>query len=143
MKFNNKKYNEEFIQSALRTLVDATEDNNVTAMCIKQNFENSLSFKSINKLAFSSENKYSAVELENNLVFAMGAYEFLNVQKDAQIESKIDEYLSKGLRVITLVVGNENITGNKLTAQHEVVGILVLEDHIKEDAKENENENAE
>ncbi len=96
------------------------------------------------KIPFNSENKYSAIYLENNL-YLKGAYEKLLpkctkyltnkgeekiIINQQNIIKEIEKYTKKGIRVIALAKGNNTL--NDLT----FLGFVTLKDELRKEAKE-------
>lgn len=114
-------------------IVHATKDNNSTSKAIKKSFGFKSSAISVKALPFMSENKYSAASFKGGETFVMGAIEYLKLQDRQLVISKAHEYTSKGYRVV--VVGQcLGIEKDKIYGEVTPLGLLVIKDHIKEDA---------
>ena len=127
---------EKDIAKIIKTLVDATKDDNPTARAIKQEFENLNDFDSYSAIPFSSERKYSAVMLEDGRSIVMGAREFVP-HTNKEVDEICKEYEKDGMRVLVLGLHTHVITIDERLKESEIIGIIVLKDHIREDAPAN------
>ena len=128
------KQKEQEVGSILKTLVVATQDNNVTARAIMDEF-NSFEVKSFyDGISFNSKRKYSAVRFTDGRTYVLGAQEFVNInnQEVADI-CKIQEL--KGNRVLVLGVTKKPVDPEKNLPPLDGVAVIVFQDHIKDDAR--------
>lgn len=119
----------------LNTLVVATGDTNVTAVAIKNAFKGNNTLDYFSALPFNSERKLSAVMLKDGRTIVVGAREFVP-HKDKKVDEKCESYEKEGLRVLVVGVYKQAITPETKLGNCDIIGILVLEDHVKEDAIE-------
>ncbi len=127
---------EKDIAKVIKTLVDATGDENSTSRAIKKEFENLNNFDSFSAVPFSSERKFSAVMLEDGRSFVMGAREFIP-HSNKEIDEMCKEYEKDGMRVLVLAKYTHVITADEKLDESDVVGFIVLQDHIRDDAPSN------
>lgn len=118
------------------TLVDATKDDNATACAIKNEFSSLNKFDTYSAIPFNSQRKFSAVMLEDGRSIVMGAREFIP-HKNKEIDEMCKEYEKDGMRVLILAQHNHVISIDEKLEESEVLGFLVLRDHIRDDAPEN------
>lgn len=123
------------VEDILLTLVNATKDENSTALAIKNSLANSEIFDFSSSTPFNSERKYSSVSLIDGRTFILGAREFL--PHDNVIDKQCEKYEKEGLRVLILCLSKQVIVENDSLPNLENVAIVVLEDHIKDDAIKN------
>lgn len=128
------KETEEEIAVIIHSLVEATKDENVTALALKNHFANKELVKTIKTLPFSSDNKYSGVTLDNGVTYIMGAIEFMNIKNKESLIKQSEEHTSKGYRLLTLAKGRKEINSEKYDDELEAIAFIILQDHIKEDA---------
>lgn len=126
---------EDEIKQILHTLVDATGDNNSTANAILTSCGDARVIKCYGEIPFNSERKYSAVFLSDGRNVVLGAREFLGC-KDEEIIRKCKEYERNGLRVLLVGQTKKEVSTQKELPKLEFLAILVIEDHIREDAYE-------
>jgi len=124
------------IKNILINLVKATKDENATAKAIINEFSDLYEkFDVVSSLPFCSENKYSAIEVkENSYIF--GALEFLNVKNKESFNKIINPFLNQGKRVLAIGKSKSSIKDNKISGNVEILGFVIMEDHIKDDAIE-------
>ena len=129
------KTGEEEIKRILHTLVDATGDNNSTANAILLSYSDSPVFEFYGEIPFNSERKYSGVFLSDGRNVVLGAREFLGCE-DEDIIKKCREFERQGLRVLLIGQTKKEISVEKDLPKLEFLAIIVIEDHIREDAYE-------
>lgn len=130
---NGKK---EELENILHTLTVATGDTNITAKAIAKAYEEKELVPYFSSLPFNSERKISAVMLKDGRSIILGAREFVP-HKDLSIDKQCEEIEAKGLRVLVIGVHKQVVTPETKLDNCQIVGILVLEDHIRNDAIEN------
>ena len=118
------------------TLVVQTGDRNATARAILNKFNGLNQFDSYSAIPFSSDRKFSAVMLEDGRSIVLGAREFIP-HNNPEIDAKCKELESNGLRVLLLVQQRHVVSLDEPLEEGEILGVLVLEDHIREDANAN------
>ena len=67
----------------------------------------------------------------------MGAYGYLKAKRSESLDRAIDSYASRGYRCLVVVKSKKPIVDRKLPDRFEYLALIVLSDHIKEDAKDN------
>lgn len=115
----------------------ALGDDNLTARALKNKLKCEVSFTPTQKLAFSSERKFSAITFENQGTFVLGAPDYVVKDLDSQIKRLIDEHLSNGRRVLMLASA-ENFPSEDGSISGAVtpLTLIVLEDNIRPEAVE-------
>ena len=132
----DKSIPESYVAQAISNLLWATNDKNATAVALRQVYDLELSAGIKVALPFSSENKYSGATFKGGKTFIMGAPEFLPLKDKPGILKRCEEYTKEGLRVLVLGEGKEEIANNKYNGQLTAVAMLVIKDHVREDALE-------
>ncbi len=127
---------EKDLAKIIKTLVDATKDDNATARAIKLEFENLNNFDSYSAIPFNSERKYSAVMLEDGRSIVMGAREFIP-HTNKEVDEMCREYEKDGMRVLVLAQHSHVISIDEKLEESQVIGFIVLQDHIRDDAPAN------
>ena len=94
------------------------DDNNPTAIALKNRFGKNDDFNLIKKIPFSSAKKYSGCEFEEGK-YLMGAPEFIL----DKVPKKIEEYSEKG-RIILI------------SHDKKPIGLIILQDKVRNNAKE-------
>ncbi len=124
------------IDSVLYSLVKSTKDENSTAKAILNAYNNEKLISVSKALAFNSARKYSAIMCDDGRTYVLGAREFLP-HKGKKIDEKFIEYEKQGYRVLLLGYSNIGLNEESFMPNVEPVAIVVLEDHIKDDAIKN------
>lgn len=132
----NGAFSEDELASYIYTITKTTENNNKTAEALLNKYENATLLNTIAALPFSSETKRSAITLENKHTFIMGAAELMNLTNKERTLTILNDYASRGLRVLTLAHSLSPIKGEEITGEFEAIALIILSDHIKQDAPE-------
>lgn len=131
-----KSYKEEDIELIIANILSATKDDNATAKALKKAFPFNATEEAVYVSSFNSENKYSFVTFKKN-TYVLGAADGMKMDGKEKILKLIQTYTASGKRVILLGKGKEKqLDGTTLNCKVEPLAIVVLEDHIKEDAKD-------
>lgn len=124
------------LDDIIGSMLTAIDDNNQTARAMVSHFGYSKVYQSETILPFSSERKFSAVTFKSGETFAMGAPEFVMKGRPKDVDKLIESYATKGFRVLLVVKCNGQIENDKLPAEKTALALIVIEDHIREDAVE-------
>ena len=127
---------EKDLAKIIKSLVVATKDDNATARAIRKEFYKLNSFDSYSAIPFNSERKYSAVMLEDGRSIVMGAREFIP-HNDPKVDEECRVYERQGMRVLVLALHKHVITIDEKLEESQIIGYLVLQDHIRDDAPDN------
>ncbi len=126
----------EEIKNALASLVNNVGDTNPTALAIKDytvkltNYQNAVSV-----VPFSSQRKYSGINLENGSLL-MGATEFIFKDMSPELKEEIESYSARGMRVIAVASGTSQMIDNALPEGLELMGLVLIADKIRAEAKD-------
>ncbi|MCR5348612.1 MAG: HAD-IC family P-type ATPase [Bacilli bacterium] len=118
-------------------ILDATQDNNATAKALRERFGGRNKVPTNGVIPFDSERKLSAVSLREGGSYVVGAYGYVPSKKEDEITLLLQSYEKKGYRCLVLGYSKNCIENGVLPKNYEICGVLVLSDHIKEDAKSN------
>ena len=116
------------------SMLSATEDNNQTAIALADKFGYNLKFRPVTVLPFSSDRKLSAVTFEDMGTYLLGAPEFVLGDMGVRIRRLVDDYASQGYRVVCLAHSPTEIRNGRLPGVRRPICLIVIEDHIREDA---------
>lgn len=129
---NNKKE----MSNILANIAKASEDENATIDAIKRKFvKQDTKWQAVEKIAFSSQNKWSGISFEKNGTYIIGAPEIILKQQFCEYKSIVENY-SKDYRVLILVHSKDIINNSELPKQIEVIGFVLLLDTIRKEAKQ-------
>ena len=129
-------YSEIYINQAISNVLCATQDYNTTAKALRSYFSLELSSGVIATLPFYSVNKYSGATFRGDKTFLIGAPENLPLSNKAGVIKRCEEFTKNGYRVIILGEGRGLIRDNIYTGIVEAVALVVLREHIRDDAIE-------
>ncbi len=128
---NSQSYS---LSEIIGSMLTATQDNNQTAMALANKFGYSMTLKPKTVMPFSSQRKLSAVTFEEEGTYMLGAPEFVLKDMGVRIEKIVAENAANGYRVMVLAHSPAEISGEKLPAVRRPLCLLVIEDHIRDDA---------
>lgn len=131
-----KKNLKNTIGDIMGSLLTALDDNNQTSRALATHFGYSKELTAASIVPFSSTRKLSAVTFKNGETYVMGAPEFVIKTKDEELDKLVKQYTTKGFRVLVLAKCEGEINGDKVPVNRETVAVMVIEDHIREDAPE-------
>ncbi|MBE5736467.1 MAG: HAD family hydrolase [Clostridiales bacterium] len=118
------------------SMLTALEDNNQTSRALITHFGYSKDLTAETILPFNSTRKMSGVTFTTGETFVFGAPEFVLRTKNAQVENLVKTYASKGFRVLLFAECDGEIKEDKIPLKRTPIAIVVIEDHIREDAME-------
>lgn len=124
------------LEDIISNITSLTGDDNATAKALKSTFKISRKSEASIILPFNSVNKYSGITLNTGVTYLLGAAEYLKIENNTDLYEKINEFSKKGLRVLTLVKGVGTIKDNKFDGKSIPLGLVILQDHVKDNAKE-------
>ena len=105
------------IKEIVQNIVSYTNDNNATSIILKEYFGTKKTFDIVSFENFSSATKKSSITLANNVVYSLGAPEF--VLNSQEMKKKANEYSSKGYRVLAVASNKEDL------------GLIILADKLR------------
>ena len=129
-------YSESYISQAVSNTILATNDNNGTAKALREYFDLQLSNEVLVALPFNSDNKYSGASFRGDKTFIIGAPEFMDIRNKPGVIKRCEEFTKDGYRVLVLGEGKGLIKDNKYNGILDPIALIVIKDHIREDALE-------
>lgn len=128
----NNNYTKEEFKKIILKIVNGLDDNSSTFKAIRDKYQDKIKQEVIDTIPFSSERKFSALQIKDDYSYYIGAYEY--IVKDRELDySKIKDYLND-YRILTVCKTKDNLT-NKPT-NLEVVGFILIEDEIRVEASD-------
>ncbi|MDR1697581.1 MAG: HAD-IC family P-type ATPase [Erysipelotrichaceae bacterium] len=120
----------------LSEFVQASTDTNVTAKTLREHFTATPSYTVDKTIPFLSENKFSAISFVGKGTYVLGAAEMIKGLDRETTLLRAQQYSSKGYRVLGFFHSSGRIEKeNVLPKQLKCLGLVVMSDHIKEDAQ--------
>lgn len=129
-------YTETELSQIISNVIKATKDDNFTSRALNERFTYEMSAVLVKTLPFCSENKYSAASFKGGKTYIIGAPEFINLENKASILRRCSEFTCLGYRVLVVSESDGEITDKTYTNVSKAIGIIVLQDHIREKAIE-------
>lgn len=129
------KYNEENINKIIGAITYTLDDENSTFNSLRKYFKENPNWEYKNKVPFSSERKWSGVSFKEEGSFVIGAPEFVLNEEYIRIKDKVEEYSSKGYRVLLLSKYNKDLTNDKLDKDIEKIALIIIEDKIRDNVE--------
>ena len=124
------------IKNILANIAKFSEDKNSTIIAIKNRFRKvSKKFTPINKVAFSSEAKWSGISFETEGSYIIGAPEFVFKDNFEDYKELVDKY-SSDYRVLVLAHSNNKLANNKLPKNVKLIGFVLILDKVRKEANE-------
>ncbi len=113
-----------------------SEDSNSTIDAIREKYNAKLKndYDVEQKIAFSSEKKWSGIEFKEKGSYIIGAPEFILKENFEKYKEKIEEY-ANDYRIILLAHSNNSFQNKELPDEIEVLGLILITDKIRENAK--------
>ena len=126
---------EHTIKRIMGSMLSALGDNNQTSQALINYFGYNKELAPVITIPFSSSRKLSAVTFDGCGTYIMGAPEFvLPNTKDEKLSNMVEQYSKDGYRVLVLAHSPKSIQKDTLPETREAVALIILEDHIRENA---------
>ncbi|MBO5327813.1 MAG: HAD-IC family P-type ATPase [Clostridia bacterium] len=122
------------VKDIMGSMLKALNDGNQTSVALFNYFGYSQKLNAKAIVAFSSKRKLSAVEFEDAGTFCFGAPEFVLKPMPNEVKKAVENYASKGLRVLVLAHSNGKIEGDNLPENFEPVALISIADNVREEA---------
>ena len=110
-------------------------DNNATFLALKDYFQENVTFEVLDKVAFSSERKWSSISFKEVGTVVVGAPERLIERTDEKLSKKVLDTQKEGKRILGIAYTNEVIKEEILPGLL-MIGYIVLDDPLRKNAKE-------
>lgn len=127
--------NDERINEIIGNMLYSSKDDNATAKALNNHFTKQNSFITKKYYAFSSENKFFAVDFEKEGTYFLGAPEYVSdLSKYPKLKEEIENHLHLGRRTLLLSHSkdyNENSFDKATTTP---IGLITLIDNVRQDA---------
>lgn len=134
-----KTYNDKILPHSFNDMmtafVNGMDDNNATFHAFKKYFKGDNSFEIADKVAFSSERKWSSISFKEEGSIVVGAPERLFDKSKENMPEAINELQKSGKRVLGIAYTKSIISEPELP-ELEVIAIAILEDPLRKNAKE-------
>lgn len=112
------------------------DDLNNTSKAIIEYTEAKRKLKTVAVLPFSSAKKYSAVTVENEGTYVLGAFEYIFKDKKIEDNEVIASAVKDGKRVLVFAHSNDDICNGDIRGDINLLAVIILEDEIRNNIKE-------
>lgn len=129
-----KNHTDYTIREIVGSMMNAFEDVNPTSEALIRYFDKNDVLTATGTIPFSSKRKYSAVTFGEEGTFIIGAPDFVLKDNLDKVESKVARFAKQGCRVLVLGQTNIKITDDELPRTVKPLALIVIQDHIREDA---------
>ncbi len=120
------------IATIIADVVHNLNDNNPTAVALKNKFSQVTGRKAALKIPFSSARKWSGCQFETGESYVIGAAEFVLNEINAEITEKINAYSSQGFRVLGLAKATGDL--NSTETDNQLLALIIISDNIRPEA---------
>ncbi|MEG1751446.1 MAG: HAD-IC family P-type ATPase [Clostridia bacterium] len=124
------------LSQIMGNLLDAQLHQNATGRALIEYFGKDGTLTINQNLQFSSSRKFMATQFDKQGTYALGAYGFACNSQEDEIKSKVSALSKMGKRVLVLTHSNSSIVNDSLPPDMQVIAIIGVMDHIREDAIE-------
>lgn len=131
----DKHYDENELFELISDFAYAQDADNITMGAVKAFFNRPSGNKIVKAQAFSSEFKYSGVELKSGS-FILGAPEFVLRENLNTFKKQIEAHSKKGERVLVFGKYSGKLNGKALKDKFEAISLVMLENPVRENATE-------
>ena len=123
------------IKRIMGSMLSALGDNNQTSQALINYVGYNKEMTPVITIPFSSSRKLSAVTFDTYGTYIMGAPEFvIPNMSDTKLKAMIEQYAKDGYRTLLLAHSDKSISKDTLPEQREPIALIILEDHIRENA---------
>ena len=127
-------YKKDFVEKILFTIVHAFPTINPTQKAIMNKLTKSNNFKVINKIPFCSDKKWSAIEIQKEGAFVLGAPEMILTDNYDSISNLVESEAKLGKRVLLLAKVNNIALKNNILTDVVPISLIFIEDVIRNEA---------
>lgn len=125
----------EEMENILSILGKYSQDNNATIEAIRDKFTKKVEQNKVKEIPFASDKKWSGISFENGESYIIGAPEYVLREEFGKYKSKIEPYI-EDYRVVVLAKSKEILNKETLPEKIEYLGMILLTDKIRLQAKE-------
>lgn len=124
------------IEEILPNFLGAFQATNQTSLALQNEFSIKHDYLVKRILPFSSTRKMSAVQFEHKGTYVLGAPEYVYDYSDDDLNALIKINQQKGYRVLMFAKSSSGIKKGSVDGRLDPVAIFIIEDHIREEAKD-------
>ena len=130
------RFIEEDVRMVMADYVHAMRSDNDTMAAMRKYFTGRATQEAMAALPFTSEKKYGGVSFHEDETFLLGAPEILLGEELPRYADLINEYSSRGCRVLLLCLYDGQLTDETLEAERMPIALILLSNKIRPEAPE-------
>ena len=124
------------VEDIMSSMVAALGTSGSTFEAIGERFKSENIYECCGTVPFSSARKWSGADFGDKGRFIVGAPEFVLKERYESVRADVEEYGSKGYRVLVLVYTQQPFVDTMSVAEMRPVALIILSDKIRENAEE-------
>lgn len=128
------RYIESDIEMIMSDYVYAMRNDNETMAALKKYFQGEVHQTANDSLPFSSKRKFGGVSFHSDETYILGAPEILLGDKSREYEEVIEQYSSKGCRVLLLALYDGNLSDESFNSTMMPLALILLSNKIRREA---------
>ena len=130
------RFEESDIRMIMADYVAAMQSDNDTMTALRRYFTGEAQQEAIRAMGFSSKRKYGGVSFHEDETYLLGAPEILLGDRFADYEEQINEYSSRGCRVLLLTLYDGYLFDEELCSDNMPLALILLSNKIRPGAPE-------
>ena len=127
---------EQYLGQWVSNLLRATNNKGPIFETLKQKYGFELSAGIVSALSYNENIKYSAATFKGGKTIVLGDPQFVPIKNRIGILKRCEEYINNGCKVLVVGEGKEQISEAGYPSELDAIALIVLKDHIRDDAFE-------
>ena len=127
---------EQYLGQWVSNLLRATNNEGSVFETLKQKYGFELSAGIVSALSYNENIKYSGATFKGGKTIVLGDPQFVPIKNRIGILKRCEEYINNGCKVLVVGEGREQISEVGYPSELDVIALIVLKDHIRDDAFE-------
>ncbi len=133
----SKEANENLFRILISSYNVTSKEDNFTAKALRDKFGNELYYTEQETIQYNSINKYGAASFNMVGTICVGAFGFVPLSSgQTKVKRDVNKYSELGYRVLVVARSTSYIKNGDLPNDLFPIGLIILHDHIRENAKE-------
>ena len=129
-------YTMQDVAQIISNILKATKDSDFAAKALQKQFDYELIGKVNDVIPYNSETNYRAATFTGGETFVIGEISSLDLPNASAIEHRVEEYTSKGLKILVLAKAKKPISDHKVAGTVDPIALIILQDVIEQETVE-------
>ncbi len=129
-------HSHEDVETILAAFYYGEEPDNETAAAMARQFAKQTSWKTLSRIPFSSETKWSGADFGTQGRYVIGAPEFILGDRYEEIKEKVNIMSSRGCRVLLLASYEDPLSKSLTASKLQPIALIFLSNLLRPDAKD-------